>query len=171
MIVASSEQLLNPGYMMLNRAERYRTLKSYRILSIVGFQLVEVDLTNSKLTASTKRKRWICFLFLGILVFQMLYKNGSLAYAYLFDPNVQLHQLVVHAVLAMAAVMTIYFYAVVYISDYDLFALYVNVTLLGNVGGNTGFPGSQCMTQDAINRGFQLSKFPNFGCSGQGRDK
>ena len=129
---------------MLNRAERYRTLEFYRISSFFCLHPIEVDLTNWKLTAPCKTKRWVSCLSLVILVFHTLYKNGSLVNAYFFDPNVQLHQLVIHAVLAMDSIMIVFYYVVVYISDPHLFAVYVHLTLLGNVGGNTRFASSHC---------------------------
>lgn len=67
----------------------------------------------------------------------MLYKAGSLAHAYFFVPDVQMHQLLIHAIMAGAPTMYSFWYYVAYVRDPAVFAGYLRMTLLKNIGGKS----------------------------------
>ena len=112
-------------------------MKSIRICSIVGLLPTEVDLASRRLNVPSKKNKRISDLFYGLFILHTFYKCGSLAYVYFFVPNVQLHQLVIHAILAMGSAMTVCWYYSSYVWDQALFFAYVTNTLLGYTGGST----------------------------------
>ena len=120
---------------MLNKAERFRVLKLYRICCNIGLLPFEVDLTSWELKKTSKIKRFICFISFSSFFLHGLYKIGSLAHSYFLNPNVQPHQLVLHALVAMVCALAIFWYNKVYITDTALYAKCFNITLRGNVGG------------------------------------
>ena len=123
---------------MLNIAERFKVLKIFRICAILSLIPVQIDLQSWQLKAPSKTGRWICGLSFGTFVLHTLhtlYKIGSLAYTYSSDPNVQHHQLVIHSVLVMTSAMGTFWYKMLYLDDPELFAKYLNVTLVGKFGG------------------------------------
>ena len=119
---------------MLNKGERFKVLKFFRVCSIVGQLPVEVDLTNWQIRAPPIKKRCVSAILYSFLLLHTLYKAGTLVHAYFCVPDAQLHQLLIHAVVAAATTLYSYWYYVAYIQDPALFAAYFKMTLLGNIG-------------------------------------
>ena len=121
---------------MLNKAERFHIFKILRIYSIIALLPTQVDLVSGRLNAPSRAKKWISTVFYSLFGLHTLYKNGSLAYAYFFVPDVPLYQLVLHSILAMASTMTNFWYYSSYVGNPTQFFTYVNTTLHGNIGGS-----------------------------------
>lgn len=120
---------------MLNKRERYGFVKVFRICCVVLLFPVEVDLKSWQLKKSSALRRCICLVAYSFFLLHTLYKIGSLVHTFFFEPTVQLHQLLIHVVVAIASVMCAFWYYEVFIRDPALFAEYFKMTLLGNTGG------------------------------------
>ena len=120
---------------MLNKIERLTVFQVLRLYSIVGLLPTQADLFSARLYAPSIKKKCLSALGYGLFVLHALYKNGGLVYAYLCVPNVQLHQLVIHAIMAMASATIVFWYYSVYVQNPALFFGFVNITLLGTTGG------------------------------------
>ena len=120
---------------MLNKSERYKVLKTWKHFSVLGPLPVEVDLTNWRLKVPKIRKLWISVVSYILFGLHSLLVTSSLVYNFLFVPDLQLHQVMIHAVIAFASVMSTFWYYLVYAQDPGLFAKYAELTLVGNVGG------------------------------------
>ena len=121
---------------MLNKSERFKVLKFLRIQSIVGPLPIHVDLESWTVHAPSLIKKYFCSVSYVLVLLHILYKNGSF-YAYFFVPHVQLHQLMIHAVLALSTVLCSVFFYVAYIKDPRLFAAFASLTLRGKTGGTS----------------------------------
>ena len=120
---------------MLNKRERYKVLKFFRICSNLGPFPIQVDLETWEVKPASTVKRCVCFVSYVLFVLHGLYKSGSLVYTYLFVPDAQLHQLIIHANLVMTSTMVAFWYYILYVKSPGLLAAYVKMTLLGNIGG------------------------------------
>ena len=120
---------------MLNKRERYQVLKSLSVYCKVGPLPFEVDLATWELKESSTGKKWLCFVSNICFVLHVMYKCGSLAYAYLFVSDVQLYQLIIHLIAAMSSVMVAFWYHVMCWRSPVMFAKFAKMTLVGNVEG------------------------------------
>ena len=121
---------------MLTKSELFKVLKFLRLCSILGPLPIQVNVRTWNLKAPSTIKKCVCAVSYGLVVLHILYKNGSLAYAYLFLPHVQLHQFIIHATVAMGTAMCGFWYYMVYIKDPGLFVVCAKTTMTGQIGGS-----------------------------------
>lgn len=120
---------------MLNLQEREKVLESIIIACNLAPLPLQVNLGSRELEPASKRKKCICTVSYNLFVLHALYKACGLAYSILFESNVQLHQLVIHAIVALASILFALWYYMVYVSCPALFATFIKMTLVGNIGG------------------------------------
>ena len=122
---------------MLNSKERHRVLLFLRHCSILCLFPIEVDVRTWKVRhrADTTWKTWACKGSYVLFIAHSSYKATSLLHTLLFGYNVPLHQVLLHGVVASAAVMLAYWYYVLYIQCADVNAELVRTTLQDKIVG------------------------------------
>ena len=101
---------------MLNLKERFRVLVFFRYCCIVNLFPVQVDLESWQIIpgTDTKWKRWASQASYGLFIAHSLYISLRLVYATLVLHDIPLHQMVIHAVYAGAAVYVLWWYILYY---------------------------------------------------------
>ena len=92
---------------MLTLKERRRVLTYLRFFTTFYLLPVTVHLhtVEPRVVTGTSRNTWICRVSYAIFLAHTLYKVLSLVYALFFSQGILLHQIMVHGVVAAAAVM------------------------------------------------------------------
>ena len=123
---------------MLHQAEKERILKFIRQCCGVGLLPARVRLYSWDLVPiiANGPRRWICHLSIFLIFLNAMYQMATLGRAYFFMPDTPLHHMIIHAALAIAPPVYIYWYYVLYIRCSNLLGLYVKTTLTGNFQGN-----------------------------------
>lgn len=130
---------------MLTIPERHKVLQILKICSVVVPLTIRVDLAKWELHVSSTKKRWISLVSYSLFVLHSLYKHGSLVHAFMFVRDVQLHQIMIHSMVAIASgIFIAFWYFVAYTQDPALFAAFVKITLQGNIAGIKLLANSNC---------------------------
>ena len=121
---------------MLNRAERYKILGIIQKCCKFGVLPLQVEFSSWELIPyKSGLKLWKSRLWVFFFALHAIYKLGSLAKAYFLE-DTALYELIIHAMLAVAGTVYIYWYYVLYIRHPGVFGSYVRMTLIGKIGGN-----------------------------------
>ena len=120
---------------MLTLKERHGVLKCLYYFSALSLLPIRVDLQAWKVHpgCGTKYRTWACGLSYALFGVQALYKNLSLACAFIFPCEVPLHQIMIHGDVAGASAMLAFWYYVSYIKFPGFNAMLWRLTLTGNV--------------------------------------
>ena len=92
---------------MLTRADRYHILTSCRLFCNLNPFPLEVNLHSGNVISGRDRKWkiWLCRLTHALLIIHAFYKVFRLAKVLIFIPATQLHEVIVHGVLAADGVI------------------------------------------------------------------
>ena len=135
---------------MLTLQERHEAVMFIRQFCTKKLLPADVDVDGWELRQRFKtplRTKWNTKLFYAAFSVQGLYKIASLVLVMLSSNTTPLHQIIIHAVLAMAYGIFVYSYYVLYIQHGEVFTAFFQMTLTGKIGrGNAtdqigfGFP-------------------------------
>ena len=121
---------------MLTLRERWRVLEVIGFYSNLNLFPTKVDLQAWALVPAgytTKWKKMVSKLSYPLLVLGSLYKILSLLYTLFFLEDTLFHQLMVHAEVAMAQSLAIFWYCTLQIKYPAEYCQYVKMTLTGNI--------------------------------------
>ena len=82
-------------------------------------------------------KEWMSIGWFALVILHCLYKNLRLLHVLIFVSGTPLHQIILHSVLAVDSMTVSVWYYIIYMEYADDFALFVRITLTGNVTGGT----------------------------------
>ena len=122
---------------MLNLKERRQVLAFLRYSYCFNLCPTRVDTQTWKLRRGigTKKTAWICYISYGSFLAHVSYKLLALAYSLFVLPSVPLHQILIHAVIAVVGVMNSFFYYAIHFNHADVNASFVRMTLTGDLTG------------------------------------
>ena len=121
---------------MLNSKERQHVLACYRNFAKVGALPLQINVKRWDIDPiKSTWKKLACRVNFGIFLAHALYKNLTLAHAFLFGQDVALYQLVVHMVLATSPAMLSFWYYVLFIQYPETYAAFAKMTLTATVTG------------------------------------
>ena len=124
---------------MLTKKERHGVLKDFKRACDTCLFPTEVHPESWEVRPRRDKecKMWICKLSYALFIAHALYKMFRLAHTILFLRDVPLHQVIIHAVLAVAGIMYIFWYYWLHYKYANVNSAYVRITLTGNAtGGN-----------------------------------
>ena len=122
---------------MLTLQERRQVLLFFRQFCRSKLLPADVDTEDWKLRQgfnTALRTKWISKLFYALFAAHALYKIASFILVLLSANATPLHQMMIHAVLATAYGMFVYWYYVLYIQHGEVFAEFLRMTLAGKIG-------------------------------------
>ena len=122
---------------MLSLKERQAVLKWFRRFCTVDLFPVQVDIKGWKVQpgCSTRARSWASKASYALYLAHSLYKVLSLVYTLLFLRGVPLHQMIIHGVMASAAVNYGLWYFILYVKYVDENAAVLRMTLTGAITG------------------------------------
>ena len=132
---------------MLTLKERTQVLRVFRYFCSVNFVPVQVDIKSLELHAATATT-WKALVYLisyGLIITNTVYKAMSLLYVLFFLRGTPVHQIMVHAVVAMVSVMVTGWCYALYIKHFHVNVNFLNMTLTGNVSG-----GDYCLRSNLL---------------------
>ena len=123
---------------MLNKAERFKILKFIGNCCNIGYLPAVVNLSSWHLQHSTTgRRKWPSLTFFGISVLHCLYKIAMLIGVYFTQKQTPLHELIIHAMVALGPPFVFFWYYLLFIKYPGAFSCFFHLTLTGNIGGNS----------------------------------
>ena len=122
---------------MLNFKERHRILLSLHYSHQLSLYPARIDTKTWKLHARSvsKWKARLCRLNYGSFLAHVLYKSLALVYSLLVLTGIPLHQILIHAVFVVFGLMIGYFHLVLHFQNGQENALFVRMTLTGDLAG------------------------------------
>ena len=119
--------------------DRNRVLKDFQhMCSIYSFPLeVDPQAWSIRPTRDNKWKEWVCKVSYALYIAHVLYKIFRLINIFLFLRGTPLHQIIIHAVLAVSGIMFAFWHHWLYYKHVDVNAAYMTMTLTGNAAGGT----------------------------------
>ena len=126
---------------MLSLKERAQVLRICHYLYSFNFVPVQVDIKTWELHAGTEAtwKSLVCLISYGLIIVNSFYKAASLLYVLFFSHETPLHQIMVHAVLAMVSVLVSGWYYDLYIRNVHTHATFLTMTLTGSISGGKNY--------------------------------
>ena len=120
---------------MLSLKERQQVLKFYRLVSIVGLFPVSVDPEKWEIRSGygSKWKFFACTVSISLFGAHAAYKCASLLYAFNLYPAVPLYKLVIHAILAIAALIFAFWYYIMHVKDGHLSSQFAVLILTAGI--------------------------------------
>ena len=122
---------------MLTLQERRQSLLFLHYLCNAKLLPAEVNIQQLELHQvfhTAGRAGWISKVFYALFAANALYKNLSLVYLLLFTTGTPLHQIMIHAVLAVCCGIFVYWYFILYIQHPFVHARILHMTMTGNIG-------------------------------------
>ena len=128
---------------MLNTEERQRVAISTSHFISISLLPATLDVKNWEFTPGcvTKVKSWACKISYATFVLHALFKIWRLIYELLIlQSTIPLHQVIIHLALAADAVVTMFWYYVLFIKYPDVYLGTMKTSLSGSLGqGNQSF--------------------------------
>ena len=122
---------------MLTARDRYSVLTSFR--HVCNFNQFPMEVTphiwDVRPGRDKKWKLWACKVSYALFVAHASYKFFRLLNIFFFLHGVPLHQVIIHGVLAADGITFVFWHYSLYYTNADLNAVYVRMTLAGNISG------------------------------------